>query len=148
MNKKVLAIVLILAVMLTIVPTGSANAACSGSGCTGLDPSAQGCTSDAQTVGSYTGSGSSGTVTGTLMYSPTCVANWAKATTSSGSRYVRAEVTVYGYQYRWAFGSNITVLSYMLDGHAWHCAVGFVDTNNDTYYDTFSGSSSLAAKCG
>jgi hypothetical protein len=147
MNRKVLATILILVAVLSAVPITSASAVgCTGSGCTGKDPSAQGCTADSYTVGSYTGSGSSGSVTGALKYSPACNANWSRATTSSGNRYIRAEVSVYGYQYQWVYGTGVN--SYMVDGTSWHCAVGFVDTTNETYYNTFSGSSSLAAACG
>lgn len=150
MNRKILTrvlMVLILLIVLTMMPTRTALALCSGSGCYGLDPYAQGCNSGAYVVKSYTGSGPSGTVTGALWYSPACVANWAVATSGSGARYIRAEVMVYQYQWRSAYTTS--TYSNMVNGNSWHCAIGLMDTANDTYYDTASANNAyLAAGCG
>lgn len=148
MNKKILTIGLILIVMLAAMPSGSAAASCSGSGCDNLDPVAQGCTSNAFQVGAYTYNyGISGSVTGALWYSNNCNSNWAVATSNSGTRYVRAEILVYKYHWNWAYSTSVN--STMADGSIWHCAVGFIDTTNRTpYYNTFSGHDSLAAACG
>jgi|NGEPerStandDraft_6_1074524.scaffolds.fasta_scaffold215764_1 Protein of unknown function (DUF2690) len=151
MNRRILIltrglVVLILVTVLTMVFPRTALA-CSGNSCYGQDPYSQGCTSSAYTIKSYTGTGSSGSVTGTLWYSSACVANWAVATSNSGNRYIRAEVTMYQWQYSSTYGASI--YSNMVDGNSFHCAGGFMDTVNRTYYNTFSGNNAyLAAGCG
>lgn len=131
-SQRVLLVLLVLVVALGVSPTQTATATCSGSGCNGKDPITEGCSGT--TVASATASGPSGSVTSELRWSSTCVANWARTTSNSGNRYLRAEVTIYQHYFKLLFGTS--TYSVMTDGNAWHCAAGLLDTASDTYYDT------------
>jgi hypothetical protein len=131
-------IILILVAALSLAPNHKAYALCSGTGCNGLDPISTGCSNTTTTAAQASGSGASGSLTIYLRYSTACVSNWAYVASNSGNRYVRAEVNVYQWQYR-AAGNTTSTYSNMVDGTPWHCAVGHIDTTNETYYNTHAG---------
>ena len=67
---------------------------CSGNGCTGLDPTATGCSASASTVlsrGIFNGSQRIGTIN--LRFSSVCQTNWAQTVSSIGNVPMFAQVT-------------------------------------------------------
>jgi len=76
-----------------------AAAACNGSGCTGRDPQAQGCSPDSRTIDEFTYLGARFE----LRYSPACFAAWTRVTSPTHFNTLFAQIrtdgnTVYGVQ--------------------------------------------------
>ncbi len=107
---------------------------CSGTGCKGKWPDVEGCSSGALTVMTASGSGPSGTIEAQLRWSSACNANWARAQSYSGNRYIKAELYMNGYQSNYRYG--IDVFTPMESASYYHCAEGHMDTSPDTQLDT------------
>lgn len=99
---------LLITVGVLVIPASPAMAAsCSGSGCTGKDPNAQGCSPDARTIDEFTYLGARFE----LRYSPACFAAWTRVTSSTHHNTLFAQIrtdgnTVYGVQV--TAGQNFT----------------------------------------
>ncbi|MFH9983394.1 DUF2690 domain-containing protein [Streptomyces sp. NPDC017179] len=98
-----------------LAPTAQAapTAGCSGSRCKGLEPTAQGCASDAYTVTSV--STSQGLVE--LRYSPSCRANWARISNAAPGTWFWVQQCNDGYSEQYYVPSGYTsAYTYMVDG--------------------------------
>ncbi len=118
----------------TMASSNASNLFCYGSTCSGKWPDVEGCSSGASTVMTAPGSGPSGTIEAQLRWSSACNANWARAQSYSGNRYMKAELYTNGYQSNLNFG--IDVFTEMESASYYHCADGHMDTNPDPEYDT------------
>lgn len=118
----------------TMASSLTRNLYCSGSNCSGKWPDAEGCSSGALTVMTAPGSGPSGTLEAQLRWSSACNANWARAQSYSGNRYMKAELYMNGYQSNFNYG--VDVFTKMESASDYHCAAGHMDTNQDPEYDT------------
>ena len=80
----------------TMASSNASNLFCYGSTCSGKWPDVEGCSSGASTVMTAPGSGPSGTIEAQLRWSSACNANWARAQSYSGNRYMKAELYTNG----------------------------------------------------
>lgn len=122
--------------MLIAQPIFVAQAACSGSTCTGKDPIGQGCSGSAYTVGTnYVGPGTY-RISNENRYSTTCNANWGRVTNTSGtSRYMKEDTFASGataqtYPTSWTSGTQW--YTNMINGNLTVCTVGYIDTDNNS----------------
>lgn len=91
MFRRLIVVLGVVVGLLAVAPPMPAAAACSGTGCNGVDSEKSGCASDARTVDSPD---TGGWVTLELRYSPSCRAVWARVTNFRG---VGGVVKVIGY---------------------------------------------------
>jgi hypothetical protein len=131
-------VALALALAAFTIPNATAYA-CYGNSCRGLDPIAQGCSSDAHNANYATGyKAGVGTILVELRHSNVCRAFWSKATSQSGSRYMLGYIieldTAYHYWYPTTSYSMYTSQLYtdMVSGTV--NDVGFAHGYMATYY--------------
>lgn len=86
--------VVLAALSVVSAPTPASAATCYAGSCTGKDPRATGCDRDATNLGARNLYSSTGSQVGKveLRYSQACRAAWARATSTSGSRYMLIEL--------------------------------------------------------
>lgn len=137
-TSQIVWIVITLAVMLSFFLAGQpapAYAACSGAGCTGKDPVAEGCNATAYTAGStYAGSGTY-QIRNDNRYSTGCIANWGRVVNTSGtSRYMKEDAYGAGTSktYPLSFISGTSFYTDMIDGNYTICTLGYIDTDNNS----------------
>jgi len=90
----------------------SAAAACNGSGCTGHDPQAYGCSGDARTLDEFTDLGARYE----LRYSPSCFAAWTRVTSPTFFNTEFAQIRTDG---NTVYGVQVT------DGQHWTAMINF-----------------------